>query len=134
MARYAIDARTLLHLIDHGLAIDPAHQLVAAKGIHSDLLTLLLADVRRGVRTESEALTVHTRATEQRMRLLGDRVSRRTAWELALAHDWGDLHDAETLAVARLQADALVTVDEALAARADGIVPLAPLEALLVGG
>jgi hypothetical protein len=35
--------------------------------------------------------------------------------------------------VAKLQADALVTVDPALAAKAADIVPLAPLEALLTG-
>ena len=65
------------------------------------------------------------------MRLLGDRMSRRTAWKLAIEHDWDDLSAAEYLAVCLLQADAFVTVDPTMATRAEGIVPLAPVSALL---
>lgn len=64
------------------------------------------------------------------MRLLGDRVSRRTAWKIAREQGWETTYDAEYLAVTGLQADALVTVDAALAAKAKELVPLAPLEAL----
>ncbi len=67
------------------------------------------------------------------MRLLGDRTSRATAWRIARQQDWDTLRDAEYLAVTRLQADALVTVDPELATRAAGVVPVAPLEALLSG-
>lgn len=130
MARYVIDAPTLLHLIDDGVAVDPGHQLVAPSSIRSEALGRLLGDVRRGIRNDKEALACHERITEVKMRVLGDRVSRRTAWQLAREHDWDTLRDAEYLAVARLQADALVTVDPDLAAKADGIVPLAPLSAL----
>ena len=63
------------------------------------------------------------------MRLLNDRVSRRTAWKIA--REQGALtHDAEYLAITRMQADALVTIDPKLAARAEGLVPLAPMIAL----
>ena len=78
----------------------------------------------------AEALAHHERMTELKMRLLGDRVSRRTAWKIAREHGWDTTYDAEYLAVCRLQADALVTVDEAFAARAGGIVPIEPLAAL----
>ncbi len=64
------------------------------------------------------------------MRLLGDRVSRRTAWKIAREEGWDTTYDAEYLAVTKLQADALVTVNPALAAKAKGLVPLAQLEAL----
>lgn len=64
------------------------------------------------------------------MRLLGDRVSRRTAWRIARDKGWETIGDAEYLAVTRLQADALVTIDEALARSADGIVPVASLDVL----
>ena len=131
MARYVIDAPTLLHLLDRDLAVDPGHQLVAPGPIRSEALQLLLRDVRRGVRTEKEALRTHERVTELKMRLLGDRASRGTAWRIAREQDWDTLRDAEYLAVTRLQADALVTVDPVLAAKAADIVPLAPLEALL---
>ena len=133
MARYVIDAPTLLHLVESGLSIDPSHQLVAPNSIRSEALQLLLGDVRRGDRTDKAALETHERITELKMRLLGDRGSRGMAWRIARQHDWATLRDAEYLAIARLQADALVTVDPDLAAKAADVVPVAPLRALLTG-
>jgi predicted nucleic acid-binding protein len=133
MARYVIDAPTLLHLVGSAAPIDSSHQLVAPNRIRSEALELLLYDVRRGTRTEKEALTLHVRMTELKIRLLGDRVSRRTAWDLARERDWDTLRDAEYLAVTKLQADALVTIDADLAAKADGFVPVAPLTELTTG-
>ncbi|HEY2287790.1 MAG TPA: hypothetical protein VGH88_18785 [Streptosporangiaceae bacterium] len=135
MARYVIDAPTLLHLVDTGLPVDPGHQLVAPNSIRSEALELLLHDVRAGQRTEAAALEAHERITETRMRLLGDRVSRRAAWQVARQHDWNTLRDAEYLAVTRLQADALVTVDPRLAAvAAEGAVALAAIDDLATPG
>ena len=134
MARYVIDAPTLLHLVDAGLLVDPGHQLVAPNSIRSEALELLLRDVRAGKRTETAALQAHERMTEIKMRLLGDRVSRRTAWQLARQHDWNALRDAEYLAVTRLQADALVTVDPSLAATARDVVAVAAIDDLLAPG
>jgi hypothetical protein len=54
MARYVIDAPTLLHLVERDLSIDPSHQLVAPNSIRSEALQLLLRDVRRGERTADE--------------------------------------------------------------------------------
>ena len=134
MARYVIDAPTLLHVVDAGLHIDPGHQLVAPNSIRSEALELLLRDVRAGKRTETAALQAHERMTEIKMRLLGDRVSRRTAWQLARQHDWDTLRDAEYLAITRLQADALVTVDPGLAVTARDVVAVAALDDLLAPG
>lgn len=133
MARYVIDAPTLLHLVDDNVSVAPDHQLVAPNSIRSEALQLLLDDVRRGQRSESEALAVHQRITELKMRLLGDRVSRGNAWKIAREQDWDTLRDAEYLSVTRLQADALVTVDPELAAKATDVVPVAPLSALSEG-
>jgi predicted nucleic acid-binding protein len=134
MARYVIDAPTLLHLVDAGLRVDPGHQLVAPNSVRSEALELLLRDVRAGKRTEPAALQAHERMTEIKMRLLGDRVSRRTAWQLARHHDWDTLRDAEYLAVTRLQADALITVDPRLAAAARDVVAVAAIDDLLAPG
>jgi predicted nucleic acid-binding protein len=134
MARYVIDAPTLLHLVDAGLHVDPEHQLVAPNSIRSEALELLLHEVRAGKRTEAAALQAHERMTEIKMRLLGDRVSRRTAWQVARQHDWDTLKDAEYLALTRLQADALVTVDPSLAATAQGAVAVAAIDDLLAAG
>ena len=130
MARYVIDAPTLLHLVEGDLRVDPGHQLVAPNSIRSEAMQLLLLDVRRGQRTDRAALDLHERITELKMRLLGDRVSRATAWRIAREHNWETLRDAEYLAITRLQADALVTIDPALAALAADLVPVAPLDVL----
>ena len=129
MARYVIDAPTLLHLPERGLQVNPGHQLVAPNAIRSEVMQLLLDDVRAGKRTEKAALTTHERLTGLKMRLLGDRVSRSVAWQIARQHDWETLRDAEYLAVARLQADALVTVIQELVGKATNVVPVAPLKA-----
>lgn len=121
-----VDAPTLLRIVADGVPVDPAHRLVAPGAIRSRALELLLGAVRRGELTEAAALEQHEHLTGLRMRLLADRVSRRTAWRIALEHGW-TIEDAEYLAVARLQADALVTVDDGFAERARGLVPLAPL-------
>ena len=134
MPRYVIDAPTLLHLVDAGLRVDPSHQLVAPNSIRSEALGLLLNDVRAGNRPEGAALQAHERMTEIKLRLLGDRVSRRTAWQVARQHDWDTLRDAEYLAVTRLQADALVTVDTRLAAIAREHEAVTDIDDLLAHG
>lgn len=134
MARYVIDASTLLHILDRDLSVDPCHQLVAPNAIRSEALQLLLEDVRRGKRTEKAALETHERLTGLKMRLLGDRASRGLAWRIARQHNWETLRDAEYLAVARLQADALVTIDQEFAAKAEDVVVVAPLQFLFEAG
>lgn len=130
MARYVIDAPTLLHIVTDDVVVSSAHRLVAPNLIRSQALTLLLAQVHSGEITEAVALRRHERLTEMKMRLLGDRVSRRTAWKIAREHGWETTFDAEYLAVCALQADALITIDPDLAAKAAGIVPLAEVAAL----
>jgi predicted nucleic acid-binding protein len=130
MTRYVIDAPTLLHLVATSVRVSPRHQIVAPNIIRSQALSLLLEAVRQGDLTEDLALQHHERLTELKMRLLGDRVSRRTAWRIAREQGWETTYDAEYLAVTRLQADALVTVNPTLASRVKNLVPLAPLEAL----
>jgi hypothetical protein len=80
---------------------------------------------------ERDALKVHERLTEMKIRLLGDRVSRANAWRIAREQDWDTLRESEYLAITRLQADALVALDQSLAESAAGIVPIAHVEALL---
>ena len=125
MARYVVDARTLLLIASAGVRIHPDHQLVAPNSVRSEALSLLYDQVRRGDLTEDEALGLHERLTEVKMRLLGDRVSRRTAWRIARELGWDTIGHAEYLAVTQLQADALIAMDESLVRTATGIVPLA---------
>lgn len=133
MARYVIDAPTLVQLVDQQMPVAADHQLVAPNSIRAEALQILLDQVNRGERTEQDALEIHERMTELKMRLLGDRVSRRTAWKIAREHGWKSLRDAEHVAIARLQADALVTVDPGLAQSASDIVQVLPLNTLCIG-
>ncbi len=130
VTRFTVDPPTLLLLAERPHELDPAHRLVAPNAIRSQALDLLLAGVRRGDLSEKGALALHDAMTGIKMRLLGDRVSRRVAWQIAREHDWETIAEAEYLAVAKLQADALVTVNRDLAARASGIVPLEPVSVL----
>lgn len=134
MTRFVVDAGTLVHIVATGIRIHPDHQLVAPNLVRSQALSLLFARVRSGELGETEALQLHERLTELKMRLLGDRVSRRTAWRIAGEQGWDSIGNAEYLAVTRLQADALVTIDDTLARLAEGIVPVAPLTALTSDG
>ena len=86
--------------------------------------------MRRGDLSETDAMEQHERMTEVKMRLLGDRVSRRTAWRIAQEQGWESLVEAEYVALARLQADALVTVDPDFADLITGLVPVKPVTVL----
>jgi hypothetical protein len=131
VTRFVIDPPALIEFVREGQPLAVPHRLVAPNAIRSQALQLLLVAVRDGQLAERDALGLHERMTETKMRLLGDRVSRRVAWNLAREHGWDDLRHAEYLAITRLQADALVTSDPDLARRAAGIVALAPASALV---
>jgi predicted nucleic acid-binding protein len=130
MTRFGIDAPTLLHLVTAGQSVAPGHHLVAPQLLRSQALALLFDAVRLGELTEAEALARHDAMTGVRVRLLGDRVSRRVAWQIAREHGMGSTTDAEYLAVTRLQADLFVSVDPAARARAEGIVPVGTVDLL----
>jgi predicted nucleic acid-binding protein len=120
-----------VQLADSARSVRPSHRLVAPNSIRSEALHLLLQRVRGGTLTEQAAVELHERITGMKMRLLGDRVSRRTAWQIAPDRACSTLGEAEYLAVAKLQADTLITVDRERAAKATGIVPLASITDLL---
>jgi predicted nucleic acid-binding protein len=65
------------------------------------------------------------------IRLLGDAVLRRRAWDLAEQLGWASTYNAEYVALTQLQADAFVTLDAALARSVTGIVATASIDALL---
>ncbi|MFC8732693.1 hypothetical protein ACFT5B_09565 [Luteimicrobium sp. NPDC057192] len=125
MTRFAIDAPVALRLVRGTATVAEGHQLVGAAALRSDAMAILYSEVRVGSLAEKDARTLLEGVAGLKIRLLGDRGSRALAWRIATARGWDDVRRAELLAVASLQADALVTEDAALAADADGIVPLA---------
>jgi predicted nucleic acid-binding protein len=64
------------------------------------------------------------------IRLLGDAVLRRRAWNRADRLGWAPTYDAEYVALAQLQADGFVTLDADLARSVEGIVVTASIDAL----
>ena len=130
MTRFGIDVLTALRLIEEDLAVAGSHQLVAPNVLRSAVLSHLYRAVRHGELSRDAARIRLDRLSSMRVRLLGDRVSRAVAWKIAEQLDWDDTTVAEYVAVAKLQADAFITLDAELARRVDGIVPIAPIEAL----
>lgn len=131
MTRYAIDALTAIRLVREGISVSDEHQLVAPKSLQTQALSQLYREARSGSISSEEARVVLDGITTMRIRLLGDRVSRGVAWKVAEQLDWDDTTNAEYVAVAKLQADAFVTLDEQLARQAQTVVAIAPFEALL---
>jgi predicted nucleic acid-binding protein len=68
------------------------------------------------------------------IRLLGDAVLRRRAWDLADQLGWASTYEAEYLALTQLQADAFVTKDAKLARKVRGIVTIASIDELVTHG
>lgn len=130
MTRYVIGPDVAVALARSGAVVRAEHQLLAPALLRSQVLTLLYAAVQRGelTRREAEGLLTHVRGL--RLRLLGDRVLQRVAWDVAVQLGWPDTYDAEYVALTRLQADALVTLDERLAAAACTVVPVAAMSEL----
>ena len=131
MTRFAIDAPAAIRLVREGVTMSDTHRLVAPNLLRSQALSSLYRDVRAGRLRDDEAAELLRGITTMRIRLLGDRVSRAVAWQVAKQLDWDDTTNAEYVAVAKLQADVFVTLDPELARRVAGIVPTAPFEALV---
>lgn len=130
MTRYAIDAGIAVRLIRDGSDADRRHQLVGPSILRSHALSMLYRDVRAGTITEADGRAQLEGLAAMKIRLLGDRVSRATAWKMAARLGWDDIGPAEYLAVATLQADALITEDAGLAASAVGITRVASYQDL----
>jgi len=108
-------------------------RLLAPTLLRSHVLSELYASFRRGEITRREADGRLEGIRRLRIRLLGDRVLQKMAWTIADQLGWADTLQAEYLALARIQADALVTTDALIVKAARGIVALARYEDILIG-
>ncbi len=132
MTRFVVDSTAVIHIAKTHLEIPTMHELLAPTLLRSQSLTALHEAVHRGELEAEEARDLLTRVGPPglKIRLLGDAVLRRVAWELADQLGWASTYDAEYLALTRLQADAFITLDRRLAKSAEGIVLLASIDAL----
>ena len=130
MSRFVLDASAVLHLASAGIQVRGAHKLLAPTLLRSQTLSALHEAVQRGEIPADVARDRHARIRRMPIRLLGDAVLRRRAWELADQLGWASTYDAEYVALTQLQADALVTMDPKLARSVKGIVETASIDAL----
>jgi predicted nucleic acid-binding protein len=93
-------------------------------------LSALHEAVQRGEIPADVARDRLTHIRRLRIRLLGDAVLQRRAWELADQLGWASTYDAEYVALTQLQADAFVTLNAELARSVEGIVAIASIDAL----
>ena len=131
MARFVVDAGAVLHLASAEVEVANAHELLAPTLLRSQTLSMLHEAVQRGELSADVARDRLARIGRIKVRLLGDAVLRRRAWEVADQLGWSSTYDAEYVALAQLQADALVTMNAELAGSVEGIVPTASIDALL---
>src|ERR687891_13478 len=124
MTRFVVDASAVTHVASKRLEISGDHEL------RSQTLSMLHEAVHRGELPPDVALNLLERIWRMRIRLLGDAVLRRRAWEVAEQMGWGDTYNAEYVALTQLQADAFVTRDAQLARSVKGIVATAAIDAL----
>lgn len=130
MTRFVIGPDVGIHLARDQADLNDEHEILAPTLFRSQVLSMLYGAVHRGEVTAQEAEQQLTYVRGMRMRLLGDRVLQNVAWKIAEGLGRPDTYDAEYIALTRLQADALVTLDDGLAGAARDLVTVAPIEAL----
>jgi predicted nucleic acid-binding protein len=130
VTRYVVDSGVVLHLASEGIEVRAEHELLAPTLLRSQTLSALHEAVHGGEIPLDVARDRLNRIWAMPIRLLGDAVLRRRAWDLAEQLGWAETYDAEYVALTQLQADAFVTLDAELARRVEGIVLTGTLEAL----
>jgi predicted nucleic acid-binding protein len=133
MTKFVVDVGAVLRIAADGIEIPDEHQLLAPTLLRSQVLSTLHEAVHRGDLSAGDARERLARVRRIRIRLLGDAVLQRRAWELADRLGWASTYDAEYLALTQLQADAFITTDEKLARTVEGIVQTASIDSLRPG-
>jgi predicted nucleic acid-binding protein len=130
VTRFVIDSGTTLQLASASIAVSAKHKLQAPTLWRSETLSKLYEAVRQGKLTHDAAREQLGYINRLKIRLLGDAVLRRRAWEVAEELGFATTYEAEYIALAQLQKCTFVSTDKRLLKRADKLVPTATLEAL----
>ena len=130
MTRFVVDASAVIFLASQAVEVAPAHQLLAPTLLRSQTLSALHEAVQRGEIPSHVARDRVIRIGQMPIRLLGDAVLRRRAWDLADQLGWASTYNAEYVALTQLQGDALVTMDAELARSVEGLIKTASIDAL----
>jgi predicted nucleic acid-binding protein len=130
MTRFVVDAGAVLQLASAEVEVPAEHELLAPTLLRSQTLSALHEAVQRGEIPAEVARDRLARIGRIPIRLLGDAVLRRRAWEVADQLGWASTYNAEYVALTQLQADAFITLDAELARSVEGIVATASIDAL----
>jgi predicted nucleic acid-binding protein len=130
MTRFVVDAGAALAIAAGSVEVRPEHELLAPTLLRSQALSAVHEAVARGEVDAAVGRDQLRRLNGLPIRLLGDAVLRRRAWEVADRLGWASTYDAEYVALTELQADAFVTTNAALAKELDGVVATATIDAL----
>jgi predicted nucleic acid-binding protein len=133
VTRFVVDAGAVLHIVSEGFEVSRDHELLAPTLLRSQVLSTLHEAVQRGELSSEVARDRLARIRRMPIRLLGDAVLQRRAWEVADRLGWASTYNAEYVALTELQADAFVTFDAELARSVEGIVAIASLDELRKG-
>ena len=102
MTRFVVDAGAVLHLASTGVDVPDEHELLAPTLLRSQTLSALHEAVQRGEIPADVARDHLARIGRIRIRLLGDAVLRRRAWEVADTLGLASTKDAEYVALTQL--------------------------------
>jgi predicted nucleic acid-binding protein len=130
MTRFVVDCGVVLQLASEEYEVPAGHELLAPTLLRSQTLSALHEAVQRGEVDADVARERLAHIGRMPIRLLGDAVLRRNAWEIADRLGWDSTYDAEYVALTLLQADAFVTLDAELARSVEGVVETASIDAL----
>jgi predicted nucleic acid-binding protein len=134
MTRFVVDASAVLQLAADGVHVAGEHELLAPTLLRSQVLSALHEGVQRGEIPADVARDRLARIGRMPIRLLGDAVLRRRAWDVADHLGWASTYDAEYVALTQLQAEAFITLNPELARSVEGIVATASIDALRAEG
>ena len=130
MTRFVVDCGVVLELAREDFELPAGHELLAPTLLRSQTLSRLHEAVHVGELEPDAAREWIARVNALPIRLLGDAVLRRRAWEIADQLGWAETYDAEYVALTLLQADAFVTLDPELVRRVEGVVTTATIDAV----
>ena len=132
MTKFVVDAGVVICLASEAIEVSPTHELLAPTLLRSEAQSALHEAVARGEITADVGLERHRRISQTPIRLLGDAVLRRRAWQVADQLGWASTYKAEYVALTQLQAEAYITMDADLTRSLEGIVATASIDALRI--
>ncbi len=85
MTRFVVDASAVIELVSEGIEVSAGHQLLAPTLLRSQVLSMLHEAVESGEISAEIGRERLARFGRMPIRLLGDGVLRRRAWEIAVS-------------------------------------------------